>query len=75
VRPWTAGLKRAASVLASASAVVAVTSPVVPAEARLPAALAFAIGAILSWRGVEPLRQLGAAAAAGALASAAGVLP
>jgi mannose/fructose/N-acetylgalactosamine-specific phosphotransferase system component IID len=73
VQSWIVGLRRAT--VAGALASFAVASGLLGVGDRLAAALTFAAGLVLTWRGVSPLAQLGFAGLGGMAAAAAGVRP
>lgn len=73
VQPWLRGLRRAT--VAGAVASFAIGAGLLGGGDRLAAALTFAAGIILTWRGVSPLAQLGFAGLGGMAAAAAGVRP
>ncbi|MBI4060072.1 MAG: PTS system mannose/fructose/sorbose family transporter subunit IID [Elusimicrobia bacterium] len=73
VQSWILGLRRA-TVCAAALAFVLAAGPLGGGE-RLTAALTCAAGALLSWRGVSPLAQIGFVGLGGMAASAAGLRP
>lgn len=73
VQSWIIGLRRAA--VGEALAAFAVGAGMLGRGDRLPAALTFAAGLILAWRGVSPLAQLGFAGLGGMAMSAAGLWP
>ncbi|MDD5303976.1 MAG: PTS system mannose/fructose/sorbose family transporter subunit IID [Elusimicrobia bacterium] len=73
VQPWIIGLRRAT--VAGALAAFAISAGMLGGGDRLTAALTFAAGLILTWRGVSPLSQLAFAGLGGMAASAAGLWP
>jgi mannose/fructose/N-acetylgalactosamine-specific phosphotransferase system component IID len=73
VQSWIRGLRRAT--VGGTLAAFAIGAGLLGAGDRLTAALTFAAGLILAWRGVPPLVQLGFAGLGGMAASAAGLWP
>ncbi|MCM2305497.1 MAG: PTS system mannose/fructose/sorbose family transporter subunit IID [Elusimicrobia bacterium] len=73
VQAWILALRRAT--VAGAMASFAVGAGLLGGGDRLTAALTFAAGLILTWRGVSPLAQLGFAGLGGMAAAAVGLWP
>lgn len=73
VQAWNLGLRRAT--VGGALAAFAIGAGMLGGGDRLTAALTFAAGLMLTWRGVSPLAQLGFAGLGGMAASAAGLWP
>lgn len=73
VQSWILGLRRAT--VGGALAAFAIGAGMLGGGDRLTAALTFAAGLILTWRGVSPLAQIGLAGLGGAAASAVGLWP
>ena len=73
VQPWIIGLRRAT--VGGAVASFAVSAGQNGGGEGMTAALTFTAGAILAWRGVTPLAQLGFAGLGGMAASAVGLWP
>lgn len=73
VQSWIVGLRRATVVAALAA--FAAGAGMLGGRDRLPAALTFAAGMILTWRGFSPLAQVGVAGVGGMAAAAMGLWP
>lgn len=73
VQSWIIGLRRAA--VAGALASFAIGAGQLGGGDGLTAALTFAAGLVLTWRGVSPVAQLGFAGVGGMAAAAVGLLP
>lgn len=73
VQSWIIGLRRAT--IGGALASFALGAGMLGLGDRVPAALTFAAGLILTWRGFSPLAQVGFAGLGGMAAAAAGLWP
>lgn len=73
VQSWIRGLRRAA--VGGALFAFGISAGLFGGDGSLTAPLTFAVGVILTWRGVSPLGQLGLAGICGMAASAAGLWP